>query len=179
MNQRGALDQFVARRRQKSCPCGFAPTQCPDAPDALQRHRDRPRRTDLNHQIDRSDVDAKFQRCGRNHRPQFARLQPRLRIQSQRPRQAAVMRQHHIFAQPLRQRMRNALRQPPRIDEHQRRSMTRNMPSDAVVDLRPHFAGRHRAQFVIRNFDRQTPSHADGRHPRSKPPETNTSRPLQ
>ena len=51
------------------------------------------------------------------------RLQPLLRVEPQRARQAAVMREHGVFAQPLGQMMRDALGEPARVDEHQRGPM--------------------------------------------------------
>ena len=48
------------------------------------------------------------------------------------------MRQHGVFAQPLGQMMRHALRQPPRVDEHQRGAIGADQLGHAVVDLVPH-----------------------------------------
>ena len=81
------------------------------AADALQRHRDGARRADLADQVDRADIDAQFER-GRGHDgAQLAVLQPVLGFQAQRARQAAVMRQHRVFAQPLGQMVRHAFGQ--------------------------------------------------------------------
>ena len=125
------------------------------AADALQRDRDRPRRADLADQIDRADVDAELERCRRHHRLQLAALQPLFGVEPQLARQAAVMRQHRVFAQPLGQMVRDALGQPPRVDEHQRRPVLGDQLGDAVVDLLPHLVRRDRPKLVLRNFDRQ------------------------
>ena len=71
------------------------------ASDALQRDGDRTRRSDLDGQIDRADIDAEFERGGRHHGSQLAVLQARFGFLAQRARQAAVMRQNGILAQPL------------------------------------------------------------------------------
>src|SRR5205823_5729167 len=49
--------------------------------DALQKRRDRPGRTDLNHQVDFADVYPQLQRCRRNQRAQAAGLESMLRIE--------------------------------------------------------------------------------------------------
>ena len=69
--------------------------------DALQERGDRTRRPQLAHQVDMADVDAQFQRGGRHHRLQAPLLQPLLGALPAAMRQAAVMRQDLILAQPL------------------------------------------------------------------------------
>ena len=86
---------------------------------------------------------------------QLAALQPLFRRQPQLARQAAVMREHRVFAQPLGQMVRDALGQPPRVDEHQRRAVLVDQRGDAVVDLLPHLVRRDRPELVLRHFDRQ------------------------
>ena len=51
--------------------------------------------------------------------------------------------------------MRHALRQAARVDENQRGAIFLNVLRDAVVDLLPHLAGGHGAEFVVGDFDRQ------------------------
>ena len=64
-HQRCAFQQFVARGGEES---SFGNRAAPVAgtSDALQRNRDRPRRTDLHHQVDGADIDSQFQRGGRH-----------------------------------------------------------------------------------------------------------------
>ena len=81
-DQRGAFDQLVARGGEDAA-FGLRAHPVARAPDALQRHRDRARRADLEHQIHRADIDAEFERSRRDHRAQFAALQPRLGFQPQ------------------------------------------------------------------------------------------------
>ena len=83
-------------------------------------------------------------------------LEPRFGFEPQRSRRGCRDAAARRFRPSrLRQRMRDALGQPARVDEDERRSMRQDMARDAVVDLRPHLAGRHGAQFVVRNFDRE------------------------
>ena len=109
-NQRRALEQIVARGREEAS-LGNRAAPVTGATDALQRHRNRPRRTDLAHQIDRANIDAKLQRSRRHQHFDFAFFQLSLRIEAQLARQTAMMRGDIVFAQPLAQMMRNALRQ--------------------------------------------------------------------
>ena len=80
------------------------------APDPLQRHTDRARRSDLADQIHGADIDTQLERRRRYHGLQLARFQPLLGGEAQLARQAAVMRQDRVRAQSLRQMMRDALR---------------------------------------------------------------------
>ena len=54
-----------------------------------------------------------------------------------------------------RQMMRDALGQPPRVDEHQRGTVLPNQLGDAVVDLVPLFVGSDRTQLARGHFDGQ------------------------
>ena len=76
-------------------------------------------------------------------------------VEPQLARQAAVMREHRVFAQPLAEMMGHALGQPPRVDEHERRPVLLNQRGDAVVDLLPHLVRRDRPQLVVRHLDRE------------------------
>ena len=106
-NQRGAFDQFIARGcKQAALRLGADPV--PRSSNPLQGDRNRSRRTNLADQIHSSNVDTKFERCGRDHRAQFAAFQPRFGIQPQLARQASVMRKNGIRPKPFSQRMRDA-----------------------------------------------------------------------
>lgn len=96
-----------------------------------------------------------LERRRRHHRPQFAVLEPVFRLESQRAGEASVVRQHRVFAQAFGKRVRYALRQAPRIDEYQRSAVRADQIGYAVIDLRPHLVSGHRAQFVLRNFNRE------------------------
>ena len=90
--------RVVAKKR----PLGSAPTQWPARPTRCSPTRNRPRRTDLAHQIHRADIDAQLQRSGRHHHAQLAVLELLLGFQAQRPGKTAVMRQHRVAPQPSR-----------------------------------------------------------------------------
>ena len=72
IEQGGALDQVVARLRKQPA-LGRAADRMAGAADALQKSRDRMRRTDLADQVDLADVDAQFERGGRHQRAQVRR----------------------------------------------------------------------------------------------------------
>ena len=93
------------------------------AADALQQRGDRARRTELADQVDVADVDAQFQRRGRDQHLQFAALEPLLGVQPQFLRQAAVVRGDRVLAQPFGEVARDALGHAPRVDEDQRGAM--------------------------------------------------------
>ena len=76
-HERGALDQFVARRRVQHA-LRFGADPVAGTPDALQTNRDRARRPDLHDDVDGADVDAEFERRRRDDRSQLAVLETRL-----------------------------------------------------------------------------------------------------
>ena len=121
-DQRRALEQLVARRREKT-PFGLRADPVARAADALQRDRDRARRAELHDEIDRADVDAELERGGRDDRAQLAVLRRVSASKRSLARQAAVVRQHDAFAEPLVERERDALAHAARADEDQRRPM--------------------------------------------------------
>ena len=81
----------------------------PRAADALNRGRNRFGRIELADELDRADVDAEFERRGRDDRLQLAALEPLLGQQPLGAREAAVMGHHSIGAEPLLQIDRDAL----------------------------------------------------------------------
>ena len=146
--------QIVARGgEQAALGNGAAPVA--GAAHALQRDRNRARRIDLADQVDVADIDAELQRSGRHQQANLAVLQLALGVQAQLARQAAVMRGHQLFADALAQMQRHALRQPPRVDEHQRRAMLQRQLRDAVVDLAPHLVAGDGAKLGRRDLHRQ------------------------
>src|SRR5450631_3687676 len=91
-----AFDQLVARGSEEAA-VGTGAHPVSGAADALQRHGDGARRTDLAHQFNRANVDAQFERRRRYHGAQLAAFQPGFRYQAQAARQAAMMRQYGVF----------------------------------------------------------------------------------
>ena len=161
-HQRRAFDQFVARGGEDAA-LGHRAHPVTGAADALQRDGDGARRADLADQIDRADVDAQLERCRRHDGPQLAALQPRFRLESQRARKAAMMRQHGILAQPLGKRMRHALGQAPRVHEDQRGAIGADQLGDAVVDLAPTSRWWQRRPARLSELRRLAPWRGDGR----------------
>ena len=122
-------------------------------PHTLQSDRNRTRRTDVTHQVDRSDVNAKFERSGRHQHFYLAFFQLALGLQPQLARQTTVMRRHIFLTQPLTQVMGYAFGQAPCVYEDQRRAVRIHQLHDALVDLVPHLVRRDRAQFGRWNLD--------------------------
>src|SRR5579871_2697008 len=114
----------------------------PRASNALQEGVDRARRAQLAHQVDIADVDAELQRgCG-NERFELASLETLLGVEPALLGEAAVMSHHVLCAESLRQLARDALREPPRIHEHERAAMLADELREPIVELSPHLA-RH------------------------------------
>ena len=94
-HERGALEQFVARRREQTA-FGLRADPVARAADALQRDRDRARRAELHDEVDRADVDAEFERRGRDDGAQLARssagVRPRSDARARDCRDAAARR---------------------------------------------------------------------------------------
>ena len=109
-HQRRALDQVVARGGEEAS-LGNRAAPVAGAADALQGDGNRARRTDLAHQIDGADVDAEFERRGRDQHFHLAVLQFLFGREAQLAREAAVMRGDIVFAEPLAQMVRDALGQ--------------------------------------------------------------------
>ena len=121
-HQRRALDQLIARRREDApLRLGRVLDLVARSADALQRDGDRSRRADLADEIDRADVDAELERRRGDNRLQLSAFEPLFGREPQLAREAAVMGEHGVFAEPLGEMVRHPLGQPPRVDEHERR----------------------------------------------------------
>ena len=150
--QRRAFDELVARQRIQPS-LRRAATAVARSTDALQECRDAARRSDLAHHLDRTDVDAQLERCGGDERAQLAGAQLRLDTLTPVPREAAVVRCNRVIAEPLRKQMRDALRHPPRVHEHERRAMRLDVRGDGVEHLAELLARRHGLQLARRQLD--------------------------
>ena len=80
------------------------------AADALQERGDRARRAELADQIDIADVDAQFQRCGRDQHAQFAAFEALLGVEALFLGEAAVMRRDRFLAEAFAQMLRRRAR---------------------------------------------------------------------
>ncbi len=145
VQQRHALDQLVAAQR-KDPSLGDGAQRVTRASHPLQERGDATRRADLNHQVDRADVDPQLQRRRRHQRPHAPLFQAGLGVQPQLAGEAAVVRRHLVLAQPLAQIARRPLGQAPRVHEDQRGPMLADQLGDPVVDLLPNLPGHHRLQ---------------------------------
>ncbi len=104
-----ALDEIVARER-KQAPFGRAADRVTGTADALQKSRDRARRTDLTNEIDVADIDPELERGGRHQGLQFAALQPLFGGKPELLRHAAVMRGDGVFAETVGELARDRVR---------------------------------------------------------------------
>ena len=154
--QCGAFDELIPRGREDSAlRFGGVLDLMAGSADALKRDGNRPRRPNLTHKIDGADVDAELERRGGDDRLQLSRLEPLFRRQPELARQAAVMREHRIFAKPLTQVVRHAFGEAPGVDEDQRSPVFPYQCRDALVDFLPHLVRRDRPQLVAGDLDRQ------------------------
>ena len=125
------------------------------APRALQKCRDRSRRTELADQLDIADVDAELERRGGDQHLQLAALQALLGLEPQLLRHAAVVRGDVLVAEQLGQVARGALGHAARVDEDQRRSVREGELGEPRVDLLPHFVRHDRFERRGRHLDRE------------------------
>ena len=95
-DQRRAFEQLVTRRRKQPA-MGTRADPVTGSSDPLQRHRNRARRTKLHDQIDRSDVDAEFERRGRDDGAKLALLEPMLGLKALLARKTSVMWEHRAL----------------------------------------------------------------------------------
>ncbi len=120
-HERSALDQLVARRRKEAA---LRQARHIDvvarSADALKGHADRSRRANLADQVHGPDVDAQLQGRCCDDRAKPAVFQAVLGCKPHRPGQAAVVREHGIFAQSLLEAVGHAFRQAARVDEDER-----------------------------------------------------------
>ena len=153
-NERRTFEQLVARRCEDDA-FGFGADPMPGSSDTLQRHAEGARRADLHHEFDTADVDAEFERCGRDYGAQFAPLETVLGRKTRLFRQAAVMR--NDGPSPKRsfnaKATRSLMRRVP--NEDQRRAMFGDKLRDAIIGLGPHLVAGYCSEFVVRHVDSQ------------------------
>src|SRR5580704_7540526 len=102
------FEQVVGGHREEAA-LGRSAETVPRPADALNGSRDGFRRIELADELDRADVDAEFERRGRDYRLQLATLEALLGEQPLGAREAAMMRHHCVGAEPLLQIDRDAL----------------------------------------------------------------------
>jgi hypothetical protein len=152
--QGGTLDQLVAGQRIQA-PGGRASQAVPRAADPLNEGGQTARRTDLAHQVDRTDVDAQLERRGRDQRLQLSRAEPSLDAEPPFARQAAVVRRDAVVADALGQQVRQALGHAAGVHEHQRRAPRLHVHGDLVEYVGHLFGGRDGFELALRQLERQ------------------------
>ena len=164
--QRRALDELVAGERVQPA-LRHAGTRVVRAADALQERGDAARRADLAHELDRPDVDPQLERRGGDERRELAGAQPRLDAMAAVLREAAVVRGDDVFAEPLAELVRDPLREPPRVHEHERRAVLAHVRGDAVEHVGHLLRARDRLELALGQLDREVEDAFDARRRRS------------
>ena len=152
--QRGALDELVARQRVEAA-LRRAGAGVVRAADALQERGDAAGRADLAHQLDRADVDAELERRGGDQRLEVAGAQPRLDPVPALLREAAVVRGDDVVAEPLAELVREPLGQPAGVDEHERGAVLADERGDAVEHVGHLLGRRDRFELAVGQLERE------------------------
>ena len=133
--------------------------------DALHAARDRRRRLDLDHQVDRAHVDPELERRGRDQAANQPGLQLVFDLDPLRPGERSVVRPDQLLARELVDRAGEPLRHAAAVDEDQRRAMRAHQFEqpwvDRAPDRRPRRAGGGPARDL---FDLPHPRHVLDRH---------------
>ena len=168
-NQRGALDQLVARCGKNS---RFRNRTTPvaSAPRALQSDRNRARRANLANQINRPDINSQFQRSRRHQRANFPGLEFSLDRQPPLARQTAVMRRDRVLSENRREMMADALGQSPRVHKNQSRAMLLNEVRNSACKSRPTFRLKRRGPTRSMELPPRGPIGAAAQFPRWRVP---------
>ena len=109
--------------------------------DPLQAARDRLRALDLDHEVDGAHVDPELEAGGRNEARDPPRLQVLLDQHPLLARQRAVVGARDLFLGQLVQPHRQALGEPPIVDEDDRRAVLPDELEDGGIDRGPDRAG--------------------------------------
>ena len=107
------------------------------AADALEQGRDRARRPELDHQIDRADVDAELERRGRHDDPERARLEPLLGVEPSGAGEAPVVRRYRVGPEPLAEGVGGPLGEAAGVHEDEGGAVGADEVGDPVVGLAP------------------------------------------
>ena len=107
------------------------------AADPLQPARDRLRRLDLDHEVDRAHVDPELERRGGDQARDLARLQQLLDLDPLLARQRAVVGARDLFLGQLVQPQRQPLGEAAVVDEDDRRAVRADELEDLRVDRGP------------------------------------------
>ena len=163
--QRGALDELVARQRVETTLRRAGPAVV-RAADALEERGDAARRADLAHELDRTDVDPELERRGGDERPQVAGAQAGLHAVPALLGQAAVVRGDDVVAQPGAELVREPFGEPPGVDEHEGGAVLADQRGDAVEDVAHLLGGRDRFELAVGQLEREVEVRVGGRRRR-------------
>ena len=152
--QRGALDQLVARQRVEPT-LGRAGAAVVRAADALEERGDAAWRADLAHELDRADVDAELERRGGDERPQVAGAQAGLHPVPTFLGEAAVVSGDDVVAEARAELVREPFGEPAGVDEHQRGAVLADERGDAVEDVAHLFGGGDRFELAVGQLERE------------------------
>ena len=118
-------------------PFDTAPSSWPGAADALQAARDRLRRLDLDHEVDRAHVDPELEARRRDEARDAPGLQILLDELALLAGERAVVRPRDLLLRELVQAQREPLGEPAVVDEDDRRAVLADEPQDLGIDRRP------------------------------------------
>ena len=144
--------QFVPRQG-KDDSLGHRALPVARTPHALKQGGERSRRAQVADEVDVADVDAEFERRRGDDGRESAGFQPLLGVQPDFARQGAVVRGHAPLAESLREPVGDALRQPPRVDEHDGRAVALDVGGDALEHLGPVLVRGDGADILIGHLD--------------------------
>ena len=130
------FEQLIASQREQP-PLGDEAQRMPRAPDALQERRNRPRRSNLNHEVDVPHIDPQFERRRGHHRLEFARLQLAFGLEPNLGRERPVVAADGLIAEDLRQLKRHPFGHAAGVDEDHRAAVRVDEFDDPGIDLRP------------------------------------------
>ena len=130
------LDQFERIRRHQRDPAR-APRRMAAAPGALQQARDTLGRADLQHPLDRQEVDAEVERRGRDDRLQPPFLQPEFDPRARRLVERAVVQRDEAgpLGALLQQQLIPDLGLRTHVDEDERRGRLLDLLDDRLLHL--------------------------------------------
>ena len=126
-----------ARNFGKMRPFETASSSWPARPTRCRPARDRLRRLDLDHEVDRAHVDAELERRGGDEARDLALLQQLLDLDALLARQRAVVGTRDLFLGQVVEPQRKPFGEAAVVDEDDRRAVRADELEDLRVDRRP------------------------------------------
>jgi len=122
-------------------------------PDPLEKRGDAPRRSQLTHELNGTDVDAEFQRSRRNDRPELSGAKAGLDPEAAVHGKAPVVSLDAVLTEAIGELVSHPFGHPAGIDEHKGRPVAldvRGYPLEHRVHL---LERRNGAELVVRQLD--------------------------